>query len=59
MGLQSILFLAIPLSASISLVYCATRYELKERILRSAAAMFAKTVAGLLGLYAVLWFISS
>lgn len=53
------LIYGIPLTACISLVYCATRYELPERILRSAAGFFIKTLIGLAVLYAILWFFST
>ena len=52
------LLYGIPLTACISLVYSATRYELPSRILSSALAMFIKTLAGLFVLYAILWFVS-
>ncbi len=52
------LLYGVPLTALISLVYCATRYEIPARIIQSAVAMFIKTVAGLTLLYAVLWFFS-
>ncbi len=51
-------FYGVPLTAGISLVYCATRYELPSRILQSAFAMFAKTLIGLSVLYGLLWFMS-
>jgi|LakMenEpi03Aug12_release.lakeMendotaPanAssembly.Ray.scaffolds.fasta_scaffold1223599_2 hypothetical protein len=54
----SILFYGVPLTACISLVYCASRYELSERIVRSATVMFLKTLVGMTGIYAVLWFVS-
>lgn len=50
---------AVPLSLSISLVYCATRYELPERILKSAATMFAKILFGMALIYGALTFFSS
>jgi len=49
----------IPLTICISLVYCATRYELPEKILRSALSFFIKTVIGLTALYLILWFLSN
>ena len=52
------LLYGIPLTLCISLVYCATRYELPGRILSSAAGMFVKTLLGLTALYAVLWYCS-
>lgn len=54
----SIVFYGIPLTASISLVYCASRYEMPERILRTALVMFVKTLLGLLGLYLFLMYLS-
>ena len=54
----SVLIYGVPLTACISLVYCASRYEMKERILRSAAAMFVKTLLGLTGIYVLLWLLS-
>lgn len=53
------LFYAVPLTAVVSLVYCATRYEMPSRILQTATAMFIKTLIGLAVLYAVLWYFSS
>ena len=50
---------AVPLSLSISLVYCATRYELTDRILRSATAMFLKILLGMVAIYALLTYFSS
>ncbi|MCA9037219.1 MAG: hypothetical protein KDA91_18915 [Planctomycetaceae bacterium] len=52
------LLYGIPLSACISLVYCATRYEMPQRILATSVLMFVKIVAGLSALYAVLWYVS-
>jgi hypothetical protein len=54
MDISTILY-GIPLTACIALVYCATRYEQPEKILRSAVSFFLKTVAGLSLLYAILW----
>jgi hypothetical protein len=53
----SLLSQAIPLTAIICLVYCGTRFELREKILRSALGMFLRTI-GFLGLLYVflLWF---
>lgn len=53
------LFYAVPLAAIISLVYTATRFEMTNRILERSAIMFAKTVAGLVVLYAVLGYLSA
>jgi len=50
---------AIPLSLSISLVYCATRYEQSERIFRSAASMFVKILIGMTVIYGILTYLSS
>ncbi|MEY3175360.1 MAG: hypothetical protein RLZZ436_3274 [Planctomycetota bacterium] len=53
----SLLSQALPLTAIICLVYSATRFELRERILRSALAMFCKTIVFLGVLYLLLvWF---
>ena len=49
---------AIPLTAGISLVYCAGRFEMPEKIIRSAVLMFAKTVAALVALYLLLLYLS-
>jgi hypothetical protein len=35
---------AFPLTAIVCLVYCATRFELPEKIVRSALVMFGKTI---------------
>ncbi len=53
------LIYAIPLTAIISVVYSATRYELPEKIFRSALTMFVKTVIALAILYGLLWYLSS
>ncbi len=57
MHLSAVIY-AIPLTAGISLVYCASRFELPEKILRSAVLMFAKTIAALAALYLILLFLS-
>ncbi len=49
---------AIPLTAGISLVYCTSRFELPQKIMRSAALMFAKTIAALVALYLILLYLS-
>lgn len=49
---------AIPLTVGISLVYSASRFELPEKILRSAVLMFAKTIAALVALYLILLYLS-
>jgi len=49
---------AIPLTAMICLVYCASRFELRAKILQSAAVMFGKTIAFLSVLYGLLLWIS-
>lgn len=53
------IFYAVPLSLAISLVYCATRYELPERIFRAAVAMFIKILIGMGLIYGLLTFFSS
>ena len=53
----SLLSQAVPLTAVICLVYSATRFELPQKILRSALAMFVKTLVFLGALYLFLvWF---
>lgn len=53
----SLLSQAVPLTAIICLVYSATRFELRQKILRSALAMFVKTIVFLGVLYLFLaWF---
>tara|TARA_B100000676_G_C17291973_1_gene442865 strand:- start:187 stop:357 length:171 start_codon:yes stop_codon:yes gene_type:complete len=52
------IFSAILLTVIICLVYCATRYELPEKIYRSAINMGLKTVAGIGTLYVILWYYS-
>jgi hypothetical protein len=49
---------AIPLTAIICLVYSASRFELPERIVRSAVLMFGKTIGFLGLLYAFLLYLS-
>ena len=48
----------IPLTASIALVYNASRYELTSRILKRAARMFALILAGMAVLYGALLVLS-
>jgi hypothetical protein len=48
----------LPLSAVISLVYSASRYELPEKILSRAAKLFAQIVGTMAAVFAVLWFFS-
>ena len=48
---------AIPLTAGISLVYCASRFEMREKIVRSAVLMFVKTIAALIVLYLILLYL--
>ena len=50
---------AVPLTASISIVYCASRFELPSRILSSALVMFLKTTGFLGAMYAFLLYLSS
>jgi len=40
----SLMTQALPLTAIVCLVYCATRFELPEKIVRSALVMFGKTI---------------
>ena len=54
----SILIHAIPLTAVICLVYSASRFEMPEKIVRSAIVMFGKTIGFLGVLYAFLLFLS-
>lgn len=56
--MQLAVLYAIPLTAGISLVYSASRFELPEKILRSAAVMFTKTIAALVALYLILLYLS-
>jgi hypothetical protein len=53
----SLLSQAVPLTAIICLVYTATRFELRAKIIRAALVMFAKTI-GFLGLFYIflLWY---
>jgi hypothetical protein len=48
----------LPLSAVVSLVYSASRYELPEKILSRAARLFCQIVGGMAALFAVLWVLS-
>ncbi len=48
----------LPLTASIALVYNASRYEQPTRILKRAARMFAMILLGMGILYAILYFLS-
>lgn len=54
----TILTHAVPLTAMICLVYCTSRFELPERIIRSAVVMFAKTIGFLGALYGLLLYLS-
>jgi hypothetical protein len=56
--ISSVLIYGLPLTAGISLVYCASRYEMPARILSSAAVMFLKTQLGLVVIYGILWMMS-
>jgi hypothetical protein len=49
----------IPLTASVALVYNASRYELPSRILKRAARMFALILGGMAILYGVLFLLSA
>jgi hypothetical protein len=55
----AVVIYAIPLTAIISLVYCASRFELPSRILSSALVMFLKTTGFLGAMYAFLLYLSS
>ena len=55
----AIVIYAIPLTAIISLVYCASRFERPSRILSSALVMFLKTTGFLGAMYAFLLYLSS
>jgi hypothetical protein len=55
----AIVIYAIPLTAIISLVYCASRFELPSRIISSALVMFLKTTGFLGAMYAFLLYLSS
>ena len=55
----AIVIYAIPLTAIISFVYCASRFELPSRILSSALVMFLKTTGFLGAMYAFLLYLSS
>lgn len=48
----------IPLSAVISLVYSASRYELPERILRRAARLFLTILGFMAAVFVLLLFLS-
>lgn len=48
----------VPLTASISLVYNASRYELPARIISRAARMFFTILLGMAALYLLLYFLS-
>lgn len=48
----------LPLSAVISLVYSASRYELPEKILARAARLFFTIVGAMAAVFALLWFLS-
>ncbi len=50
---------AIPITAIVCLVYTATRFELREKIISAARVMFLKTLGVLTGIYLfLLWFSS-
>jgi hypothetical protein len=54
----TILTHAVPLTAIICLVYSTSRFELPERIIRSAIMMFVKTISFLGLLYGFLLYVS-
>lgn len=49
---------ALPLTAIVCLVYCATRFELPEKIVRSAMLMFGKTMLFLCAAWLLLLWVS-
>jgi hypothetical protein len=48
----------LPLAASISLVYSASRYELRARIIQRAIRLFITMIVFLVLVYAVLYLLS-
>jgi len=48
----------VPLAASISLVYSASRYELRDRIVQRAVRLFITMIVFLVLVYAVLFLLS-
>ncbi len=48
----------VPLTASIALVYNASRYELPARIVARSARMFFTILLGMAALYMLLYFLS-
>ncbi len=56
---SSAVLYAVPLTAIISLVYSASRFELQSRIISSAIVMFLKTIAFLGAMYGFLLYMSN
>ncbi|MFM7870047.1 MAG: hypothetical protein ACKPHU_38010 [Planctomycetaceae bacterium] len=54
----SLITQALPLTAIVCLVYCATRFELPEKIVRSALLMFGKTLLFLCTAWLLLLWVS-
>jgi len=54
----SLISQALPLTAIVCLVYCATRFELPEKIVRAALVMFGKTMLFLCAAWLVLLWVS-
>lgn len=54
----SLLTQAAPLTAIVCLVYTATRFELPEKIIRSALLMYGKTMVFLVCAWGLLYWVS-
>lgn len=54
----SLITQALPLTAIVCLVYCATRFEMPEKIVRSALVMFGKTLLFLCTAWLLLLWVS-
>ncbi len=56
---SSAVFYAVPLTAIISVVYSASRFEMPSRIISAAIIMFLKTIAFLGAMYGFLLYMSN
>ena len=59
MNHDSLTWYLLPVAAAVSLVWCATRYELPAKILFKAAAMYVKILAGMGLILVLLMFLSN
>lgn len=58
LGVQNVLWYLLPLAIAISLVYSASRFELRERIIHRATRLFLQIVLFMGAIFAVLFVLS-